>query len=96
MTQGPTTPSLKCVSPGMPNAILNPYPIELIDQGDRIIQRIEEWGQQRVFHMSEEARSQSQAPSHLGYSVRALGGGIRSSSTRHELPGRSSTLTARR
>ena len=62
-------PSLKCVSPGMPNAILNPYPIELVDQGDRIIQRIEEWGQQRVFHMSEEVRSQSQAPSHLGYSV---------------------------
>ena len=62
-------PSLKCVSPGMPNAILNPYPIELVDEGDRIIQRIEEWGQQRVFHMSEEVGSQSQTPSHLGYSV---------------------------
>ena len=62
-------PSLQCIPPGMPNAILNPYPIELIDEGDRIVQRIEEWGQQRVFHMSEEARSQSQAPSHLGYSV---------------------------
>ncbi len=62
-------PSLKCVPPGMPNAILNPYPIELIDEGDRIIQRIEEWGQQRVIHMSEEARNQVQAPSHLGRSV---------------------------
>ena len=62
-------PSLKCIKPGMPNAILNPYPIELIDEGDRIVQRIEEWDQQRVFHMSEEARGQTQAPSHLGYSV---------------------------
>ncbi len=62
-------PSLKCIPPGMPNAILNPYPIELIDEGDRIVQRIEEWDQQRVIHMSEEARGQSQAPSHLGYSV---------------------------
>ena len=62
-------PSLQCIPPGMPNAILNPYPIELVDEGDRIVQRIEEWGQQRVIHMSEEARGQTQAPSHLGYSV---------------------------
>jgi hypothetical protein len=62
-------PSLQCIPPGMPNAILNPYPIELIDEGDRIVQRIEEWGQQRVIHMSEDARGQTQVPSHLGYSV---------------------------
>ena len=62
-------PSLHCVKPGMPNAILNPYPIELIDEGDRIVQRIEEWDQQRVFHMSEEALGLTPAPSHLGYSV---------------------------
>ena len=68
-------PSLQCVSPGMPNAILNPYPIELIDEGDRIVQRIEEWGQQRVIHMSEEARGQSRARSHLGYAVGRWEGG---------------------
>ena len=62
-------PSLKCIPPGMPNAILNPYPIELVDEGDRIVQRIEEWGQQRVFHMSDDAHGETQAPSHLGYSV---------------------------
>lgn len=67
-------PSLQCIPPGMPNAILNPYPIELIDEGDRIVQRIEEWGQQRVFHMTEEARGGTQAPSHLGYSVGRLEG----------------------
>jgi hypothetical protein len=62
-------PSLKCVPPGMPNAVLNPYPMELIDEGDRIIQRIEEWDARRVFYMREDVRSQTQAPSHLGYSV---------------------------
>ena len=62
-------PSLQCIPPGMPNAILNPYPIELIDEGDRIVQRIEEWGETRVFYMSEEVRGQTQGPSHLGYSV---------------------------
>ena len=67
-------PSLQCIPPGMPNAILNPYPIELVDEGDRIVQRIEEWDQQRVFHMSEETRGQTQAPSHLGYSVGRLEG----------------------
>lgn len=62
-------PGLKCVPPGMPNAVLNPYPMELIDEGDRIIQRIEEWDARRVFYMSEDARSQTQAPSRLGYSL---------------------------
>jgi len=62
-------PGLKCRPPGMPNAVLNPYPMEFIDDGDRIIQRIEEWDARRVFHMSEDARGQTQASSYLGYSV---------------------------
>ena len=62
-------PGLKCIPPGMPNAILNPYPMELIDEGEQIIQRIEEWDARRVFHMSENARGQPRAPSLLGYSV---------------------------
>ena len=60
---------LKCIPPGMPNAVLNPYPMELIDEGDQIVQRVEEWDARRVFHMSDDARSQIQAPSRLGYSV---------------------------
>ena len=67
--------SLQCIPPGMPNAILNPYPIELIDEGDRIILRIEEWSQERVIHMTEAARGQTPAPSHLGYSVGRWEGG---------------------
>jgi len=62
-------PGLECMPPGMPNAVLNPYPMELIDEGDRIIQRIEEWDARRVFHLGDDARNQTQAPSRLGYSV---------------------------
>jgi len=36
-------PAIKCIAPGMPNAILNPFPIEFIDEGDQIRLRIEEW-----------------------------------------------------
>ena len=62
-------PSLLCIPPGMANAILNPYPIEFVDEGDRIRLRIEEWQQERVIHMSAVASPDSQAPSPLGYSV---------------------------
>jgi len=62
-------PGLRCIPPGMPNAVLNPYPMELIDEGDRIIQRIEEWDARRVIHLSADAPAQAQAPNHLGVSV---------------------------
>ncbi len=53
----------------MPNANLNPYPIEFIDQGDSIRLRIEEWDATREIHKSEQATSVDRAPSLLGYSV---------------------------
>ncbi len=53
----------------MPNAVLNPYPMELIDQGDSILQRIEEWDARRVIYMTEDPPAPTQAPDHLGYSV---------------------------
>jgi hypothetical protein len=62
-------PALRCAAPGMPNANLNPYPIEFIDEGDRIRLRIEEWDATRVIHMNTDADSGAQAPSLLGYSV---------------------------
>lgn len=62
-------PSLRCEAPGMPNANLNPYPIEFIDEGDSIRLRIEEWDATREIHMSEQATSIDRAPSLLGYSV---------------------------
>ena len=62
-------PALRCEAPGMPNANLNPYPIEFIDEGDRIRLRIEEWDAVRVIHMDTGAASGTQAPSLLGYSI---------------------------
>ena len=62
-------PGLRCEAPGMPNAILNPYPIEFVDEGDSIRLIIEEWDAVRVIHMNAEDDAQSRAPSPLGFSV---------------------------
>ncbi len=61
-------PSHRCQAPGMPNAVLNPYPMEFVDQGELIVQRIEEWDAVRTIHMSAEPAEPGEA-SPLGYSV---------------------------
>ena len=67
---------LRCVPPGMPNAVLNPYPMELIDEGDQIVQRIEEWDARRIIHMTENRPSQPETAPHLGLSVGRLEGNM--------------------
>ena len=42
----------QCVPAGMPSMLDQPYPIEFIDEGDRIIMRIEEWNGRRTIHMN--------------------------------------------
>ena len=61
--------SLRCVAPGMPNAILNPYPIEIIDRGDQILIRIEEWEAVRTVDMVLDTIPEGVSDSLLGYSV---------------------------
>lgn len=61
-------PSHRCQAPGMPNAVLNPYPMAFEDQGDRIVQRIEEWDAVRTIHMNADPADPREA-SPLGYSV---------------------------
>jgi hypothetical protein len=62
-------PVLDCIAPGMSNAILNPYPIEFIDEGDTIRLRLEEWQSTRIIHMTPDTDPGTVPPSPLGYSV---------------------------
>jgi hypothetical protein len=60
-------PGLRCEAPGMPNAILNPYPIAFIDNGDTITIQIEEWDARRTIYL--DASTPSPGPSHYGHSI---------------------------
>ena len=61
--------AIRCIPPGMPNAMLNPYPIEFIDEGDRIRLRIEEWEATRVIDMISGEIPENAPRSLLGYSI---------------------------
>jgi len=61
--------ALRCIAPGMPNAMLNPYPIEFVDEGDRILLRVEQWEATRVIDMVSGAIPVDATPGPLGYSV---------------------------
>ena len=61
-------PQLKCISPGMPNTMGNPYPIEFVRAGKNIELRLEEFDNRRTIHM-DGSTGAGVAPSALGYSV---------------------------
>ena len=62
-------PTLDCVAKGMPTIMEQPYPMEIVDQGDRILLRIEEYDTVRTVHMNETAAPVDQPYSDLGYST---------------------------
>ena len=62
-------PALSCIPPGMPGMMNNPYPIEFVDQGDRILLRLEEWDGERTIHLSADAPADGQPPSPTGHSA---------------------------
>jgi hypothetical protein len=70
------TPSLRCIAPGMPNANLNPYPIEFVNNGDHILLRIEEWEAERTIDLVSTVISGDVPRSRLGYSIGRLNGNI--------------------
>jgi hypothetical protein len=61
-------PALRCIPPGLPTAMDNPYPIEFLDQGDTIVMLLEEWDGVRTIHMNG-AGSGEQTQPRMGYSV---------------------------
>ena len=62
-------PALRCIPPGMPGMMDNPYPIEFVDQGDRLLLRLEEWDGERIIHLTDDPSSAAGQPaSPAGYS----------------------------
>lgn len=61
-------PALRCIPPGLPTAMDNPYPIAFQDKGDTIIMLLEEWDGIRTIHMNGMG-SKQQAQPRMGYSV---------------------------
>jgi len=61
-------PQLKCIAPGMPATMGNPYPIKFVKAGDNIEMHAEEYDLMRTIHMGAEADA-SIPHSHLGYSI---------------------------
>jgi hypothetical protein len=62
-------PGLRCIPPGMPSAMDNPYPIEFAKQGDDIIMRLEEWDGIRTIHMQPDADAANPSGTPMGYST---------------------------
>ena len=61
-------PAKQCIPAGMPEAMLMPFPIEFVDQGDSIVLNIEEWDNSRTIHLNADPDADV-PPSLLGYSV---------------------------
>lgn len=63
-------PLTKCVAPGMPALMGNPYPMEFVPAGRDIEVRFEEFDARRKIHMGADAARPASVPlSPLGYSV---------------------------
>lgn len=67
-------PTNDCMPKGMPVIMEQPYPIEFVDQGDRIDLRIEEYDLVRRIHMGDASNPATQPPSPLGYSIGRMEG----------------------
>lgn len=59
----------RCIPAGMPEAIMNPFPIQFTEQGNDIQLRIEEWDNNRTIHMGDSGNVLDQPATPLGYSV---------------------------
>ncbi|HEY5622481.1 MAG TPA: DUF6152 family protein [Gammaproteobacteria bacterium] len=66
-------PALRCIPPGHPTAMDNPYPVEFVDEGDRILMRLEEWDGVRTFFMDPDNVGEPVQP-RMGLSTGRLDG----------------------
>lgn len=63
------TITVGCAPKGMPVVMLQPPPIELVDRGDTILLRTEEYDTVRTIHMTAAPSAEPPSPTPLGYSV---------------------------
>lgn len=61
-------PSLNCVTPGMPEPMAGPHPIQFIDRGDKLELLIAEFDIRRTIHLDVDAIPGSTKPTKQGYS----------------------------
>jgi hypothetical protein len=61
-------PALKCIPPGMPSMLDTPYPVELVERGEQIVMRLEEWDGERTIYMNPRSGPTTQEPSPHGVS----------------------------
>jgi len=61
-------PALKCIPPGMPSMLDTPYPVELVERGEQIVMRLEEWDGERIIYMNPRNGPPTQARSPYGTS----------------------------
>jgi hypothetical protein len=63
------TATVGCTPKGMPQIMAQPMPIELIDRGDAILIRLEEYDTLRTIHMNPASSPASAEHTRLGHSV---------------------------
>ncbi len=61
-------PGLTCTQQGMPGIMMNPFPIEFIEEDGVILLRTEEWDVERTIHMDPSTEPPAES-SHLGFSA---------------------------
>jgi hypothetical protein len=54
--------AVKCEPPGMPSMLDQPYPIQIINEGDRIVMIFEEWNAKRFIAMNDKPLTEKNHP----------------------------------
>ena len=67
-------PTIDCEPKGMPVIMEQPYPIEFVDAGDRVLLRIEEYDQVRTIYLRNAPLEADQPHSRHGFSVGRMDG----------------------
>jgi len=61
--------STRCEKAGMPRLMWYPHPYEFVDQGNKILMRLEMYNTERVIHMDQTERPEKQPYTLVGYST---------------------------